>query len=77
MWQDVVLTVGSLVFMVALLPSLLSEHKPAPWTSFTTATTLYVFAAVDATLGLTFTAATTALTATLWIALLIQKLRSA
>jgi len=73
MWQDAVLTAGSLIFMLALLPSILGEDKPAPWTSLTTAATLYVFAAVDLTLGLTFTALTTAATATLWMALLIQK----
>lgn len=77
MWQDAVLTAGSLVFMLALLPSVLGEDKPAPWTSLTTAATLYVFAGVDMTLGLTFTALTTAGTATLWATLLVQRMRRA
>lgn len=75
MWQDAVLTVGSLVFMLALLPSVLGEDKPAPWTSLTTAATLYVFAGVDMTLGLTFTALTTVGTASLWATLLVQRMR--
>lgn len=75
MWQDAVLTVGSVIFILALLPSILGEDKPAAWTSLTTAAVLYVFAAVDLTLGLKFTAFTTAVTATLWVTLLIQKTR--
>lgn len=77
MWQDAVLTVGSLVFMLALLPSVVGEDKPAAWTSLITAAVLYVFAGVDMTIGLTFTALTTACTASLWTTLLIQRRRRA
>ncbi len=77
MWQDAVLTVGSLVFALALLPSVLGADKPAAWTSATTAAVLYVFAGVEVTLDLVFTAATTAITACMWAVLLAQKLRAA
>lgn len=75
MWQDVVLTIGSLIFMVALVPSVRSADKPAPLTSFSTAAVLYVFAGVDVTLGLLFTALTTTGTAALWTTLLVQRVR--
>lgn len=77
MWQDIVLTAGSVIFILALLPSVFSADKPATSTSAMTAFVLYIFAAVDVTLDLKFTAATTAVTASLWVALLLQKLRSA
>lgn len=77
MWQDAILTGGSLIFMLALLPSVWGEDKPAPWTSLFTAATLYLFAGVDLTLGLMFTALTTAGTASLWLVLLIQRIRRA
>jgi hypothetical protein len=73
MWQDAVLTIGSILFALALIPSVRGEAKPAVSTSAMTAATLYVFAAVDLTLGLTFTALTTAVTATMWAILLGQK----
>jgi hypothetical protein len=76
-WQDAVLTGGSLVFLLALLPSVLGDDKPAAWTSLTTAAMLYLFAAVDTTLNLTFTALTTVVTASLWGVLLIQRMRRA
>lgn len=77
MWQDIVLTAGSLIFMLALVPSVTGVDKPAVATSTMTAAVLYVFAAVDLTLGLVFTAVTTAGTALLWSTLLVQKLRHA
>jgi hypothetical protein len=77
MWQDAVLTAGSLVFALALLPSVLGEDKPSAWTSATTAAVLFVFAGTEATLDLVFTAATTAITAAMWTVLLVQKLRAA
>lgn len=77
MWQDAVLTVGSFVFMAALLPSVFGDDKPAAATSLLTAAVLSVFAGVEATLDLVFTAITTAATAALWIVLLIQKVRAA
>ncbi len=76
MWQDAVLTGGSILFILALIPSVRGTDKPAVSTCLLTAAVLYVFAAVQLTLGLPFTAATTAVTATMWATLLIQKVRS-
>lgn len=75
MWQDAVFTLGSVLFTLALIPSVRSADKPAVKTSLLTASVLYVFAVVYVTLGLYFTAFTTAATATLWAVLLVQKVR--
>lgn len=73
MWQDYVLAAGSVIFALALIPAVLQPGAPPASTSATTAGVLYVFAGVDVTLGLTFTALTTVATAFLWTTLLIQK----
>lgn len=74
-WQDIVLTGGTIVFIIALLPSVLSKDKPAVSTSIMTGTVLIVFAYVYFTLSLWFSTLTTALTAALWFTLAVQKLR--
>jgi len=71
--QDLILTVGSLIFVVALIPSVLSEHKPALSTSASSGIVLFIFAGVYISLHLWFTAISTSLTGTLWIILAIQK----
>lgn len=73
MWQDYVLTAGSVVFILALLPAVFSDAKPPKATCLTTAAVLYVFALTDVTLHLYLTAAITALTAWTWSVLAIQK----
>lgn len=75
-WQDAVLTIGSLIFAIALLPSVLGKDKPAFSTSITTAVVLAIFAFVYTTLSLWFSAATVLLTSLMWSVLAIQKLRS-
>ena len=71
--QDLILTLGSLVFVVALIPTVLGKHKPALSTSVSTGLVLFVFVGVYISLRLWFTAATTFLTGSLWIALAVQK----
>jgi len=73
MWQDYVLTAGSLAFIVALLPAVWSEAKPPRSTCALTGAVLWAYAIVDATLSLNWTALTTAGTAALWTVLLLQK----
>jgi hypothetical protein len=72
-WQDMVFTVGSLVFIIALLPSVFSKNKPDIRTSTGTAVILTVFAATYYSLGLYFSAVVTALTAIVWAFLAWQK----
>jgi hypothetical protein len=73
-WQDIVLAIGALIFDIALIPSILSEHKPAVWTSSLTAGVLAVFAVTYASLSLWYATVTTVLASILWGVLLLQKL---
>jgi hypothetical protein len=74
-WQDAVLTAGSLVFLFALVPTILGPSKPAPFTSFSTGTVLLIFAATYVTLELYFACITTAATGIAWLTILFQSLR--
>lgn len=74
-WQDLVLTAGSIAFLIALLPSVLSDDKPARATSLLTGAVLLVFAGVYASLELWFTTVVTTATGLLWLTLFVQKLR--
>jgi hypothetical protein len=71
-WQDKVFSVGEIVFLTGLIPSLLTDHKPAAATSFATALMLYLFLFVHASYGLWVAFVLTAVTATIWLALGIQ-----
>jgi hypothetical protein len=73
-WQDIVIAVGSLIFALALLPSVLSKHKPALWTSAMTGIVLVVFTIAYASLSLWYATVTTSLAALLWIVLAVQKI---
>ncbi|MEX0916965.1 MAG: hypothetical protein WDZ90_00330 [Candidatus Paceibacterota bacterium] len=73
-WQDWVLAAGQLSFAVALVPSILSKHKPSAWTSALTALVLTTFVVVFFTLGLLYGAITSGVVAVCWYILLFQKL---
>lgn len=72
-WQDVVLTLGSAVFVVALVPMVLSSDKPPLTTSLPTGLVLLAFAGTYASLGAVYGAATTAVSGLLWLTLAAQK----
>lgn len=74
LWQDGVLTGGSAIFVIALVPSVISKDKPALSTSLMTGSVLIVFAFVYVTLSLWFSAVTTAIIGILWFILATQKL---
>lgn len=71
-WQDKVFSVGEIVFLTGLVPSLLSSHKPAATTSFATAIMLYLFMAVHYSYKLWVTFTLTFVTASIWAALGFQ-----
>jgi hypothetical protein len=75
MWQDFVLAAGSILFSVALIPSIASQNKPAWQSSLLTGTILAIFAIVYTTLHLWFSFASTLVTAGLWYVLLYQALK--
>lgn len=73
-WQDWVIAVGQLLFLIALFPSILSTNKPSWVTSGSTGLILTVFAATFWTLDLAYSAITAALVALGWYVLCFQKL---
>lgn len=73
-WQDIVLALGSFILAAALIPSVISEHKPALWTSTLTCAVLAAFAITYASLSLWYAACTTTITALLWAILAVQRL---
>jgi len=73
-WQDLVFTVGSFIFFVALLPAAKAKEKTPISTSLVTGSVLASFCFAYATLGLWLAAVTTIITALMWCTLAIQKL---
>jgi hypothetical protein len=71
-WQDIVIAIGSLIFAVALIPSILGKNKPAFGTSLMTGSVLVVFTITYASLSLWYATFTTMVTATLWLVLAAQ-----
>lgn len=72
-WQDIVFTVGSIGFIIALIPTVLAYEKPAILTSVWTGVTLLVFSVVYLTLDLYMSATVTCITAFTWLLLAWQK----
>lgn len=72
-WQDYVLASGSLIFSLALIPSLRSKNKPAISTSLVTFGVLVVFGITYITLSLWFSAVSVTINALAWLTLAIQK----
>ncbi len=66
MWQDFLFAVGSIVFIMALAPTVKSKNKPPLMTSAPTALILYSFSLAYLTLHLWFAAITTLGTALEW-----------
>jgi hypothetical protein len=72
-WQDLVLTIASLAFLVALVPTVLSgDPKPALTTGVLNAVVSAVIATVYLTLQLWFAAGTTGMNAFLWLVIALQ-----
>lgn len=72
-WQDVVITVGQIIFIIALIPAVKHQHKPPFPTSILNAIVLFSFAIVYITLSLWFASITTAIVGFLWLVLALQK----
>ncbi len=72
-WQDLVLTVGQLIFSIALLPSVFSKNKPSKWTSFMTSIVLGTFGFTFFSLGMMYATAVAILNACIWGILYVQK----
>jgi hypothetical protein len=72
-WQDIVLAISFAAFNVALIPSMISDQKPAIGTSLLTTTFLIPGLVVYISLSLWYSAIMTAINISFWATLLIQK----
>lgn len=72
-WQDIVISGGSLIITLSLIPTVLGKEKPAPTNSLITAILLTIFVVAFASLSLWFTAIVNVFTATLWYILFFQR----
>lgn len=75
MWQDTIFSIGNLIFIIALFPSIFSKNKPALLTCLLTGITLIAFAITFYTLELWFTVITVSCASTLWLILAAQVIR--
>lgn len=73
-WQDAVFSIGQVVFLIGLLPSVFGPQKPDPLTSLMTAVMLCIFLSVYASYKLWATFALTLLTVGVWFLLAGQVL---
>ena len=73
-WQDIVLSIGSWIFVIALIPAIRSREKPPLSTSLLTGTILAVFAVVYFTLELWSSVIAVSATSTAWFTLAVQKI---
>ena len=72
-WQDIVFSVGSWIFIIALLPSLFGKDKPPLSTSVLTGSVLLVYALTYLSLDFWLSVASTGILAIAWLALGVQK----
>jgi hypothetical protein len=72
-WQDIVLTIGQIIFIIALIPAVKHKHKPPFSTSVLNGIVLFCFVIVYLSLSLWFAAITTAVVGVLWLTLAMQK----
>lgn len=74
-WQDIVISAGQWIFIIALIPSIFSQNKPDIRTSLMTAIVLTAFSFTFFTLDLVIGGISSLGTATCWWILFIQKIR--
>ncbi|MEO6761742.1 MAG: hypothetical protein ABI220_05245 [Candidatus Saccharimonadales bacterium] len=73
-WQEIVLAVGQVVFILALLPSILTKDKPEIWTSILTGTVALSISITYSTLSLKAAAISAFFNFVAWGILAFQKL---
>ena len=75
-WQDYVISIAQIGFIIALIPTLRSGDKPPKATSFMNTVLLVVISFSLFTLGLYFSAATAFAIALTWAVIGLQKLKT-
>lgn len=71
-WQDAVISVVSIAFAIALIPTLVGRQKPAFSTGLLTTVGLAIFVAVYVSLGLWLSSLISVVTAAIWGAITVQ-----
>lgn len=72
-WQDIIFSIGSWIFIIALIPTVLSKDKPPLSTSLITGSVLAVFVFAYATLDLWMATFSTAGISITWFIIAIQR----
>lgn len=75
LWQDIVISVCQLLFVVALWPSLRSHHKPAASSSIMNVILVSIITGCLLSLQLWFAGFTASLVAITWAILAVQKIK--
>lgn len=71
-WQDMVLTIGQIIFVLVLIPAIFSKQKPSFLTSSVTSAGLFSFSIVYFSLALWFAAIATLILSVEWCILAAQ-----
>ncbi|MGH7237050.1 MAG: hypothetical protein ACREGF_00760, partial [Candidatus Saccharimonadales bacterium] len=74
-WQSIVLALGQVVFIIALLPSMLTKDKPEIWTSVLTGLVALSISITYLTLHIRLASIMAFLNFVAWAILAVQKLR--
>lgn len=74
-WQEVVLAVGQILFLVALIPSILTDDKPEIWTSLMTGAVALSISITYLTLHIKLASVMAFLNFVAWGILAVQKFR--
>lgn len=72
-WQDIVLSIGQWIFVLALVPALLSKDKPPFISSMLTGSILVTYVGVYMSFELWTAAVSTLLLSVVWLTLALQK----
>lgn len=74
-WQEIVLALGQILFLIALIPSIVTKDKPEIWTSVMTGAVALSISITYLTLHIKLAAVMAFLNFVAWGILAIQKLR--
>jgi hypothetical protein len=75
-WQDLVVAIGSWIFVVSFIPSFIKKEYPAVSTSIITGVILLVFSSAYFTLSLPLAAISNMVTSFCWFAMAVLRIRS-
>ena len=74
-WQQIILGLGQIVFVIALIPSLVSNQKPEIWTSIITGLVALSITITYFSMSLIFAAISASVNFIIWSILAIQRYR--